>query len=149
MKDRYSKCSVNEKYVLEYIRQTILGSEFLLKDYLYEGSPQSLYFYKHIKNSNIFLSIGYKKLYPDEIFTAGFNTNTSIIEVESILNNLTEKHLNPVFDITKRFSSTISFNKYTVKDFDEVWNSFKKYDDIDLVTNPDVLDALCELNMLT
>ena len=143
MKDRYSNCSVNEKYVLEYIRQTILGSDLQLKDYQYEGAPQSLYFYKHIQNSNIFLSIGYKRLYPDEIFTAGFNTNVSIIEVESILNNLTEKHLNPVFDITKKFSSTISFNKHTVTDFDEVWGSFKKYRDVDLVTNPDVLDALC------
>ena len=104
-------------------------------------SEESLYF-EHKEfgfNRRLFVGLGITEYPKSMIVQGGYQCWLENIEVEELLHNLSKQNklhyqeLNP----------TIWFNNYTVSNSDEVWDSFKKYWDIDLITNPDVLDALC------
>ena len=144
MENRYQYTRYNEGATLEYIRKFILEHNPFLKDYVYENNPESLYFYQKDTQSNNFLSIGYVVKYTGVIYRGGFNCNTSIRIVEDLLNALIAKHIHPVGDFSINFSTTIDFNKYTVYDFEMIWDSFKQFDNYDLSTNKEILDKLCE-----
>lgn len=88
MENRYEYTRYNEGATIEYIRKFILEHNPFLKNYLYENSTDSLYFYQNIAHSNNFLSIGYVVKYTGEIYRGGFNCNSSIRIVENLLNSL-------------------------------------------------------------
>jgi len=77
-----------------------------------------------------------------KITSRGFECTLELTQIEEILIPLKKKYLALNSSISN--SPTIWFNNFTDSKCDEVWDSFKKYDDIDLATNPDVLDALCD-----
>lgn len=76
----------------------------------------------------------------NKILGGGFQCTLQLKQIECILLPLMAKYLNHAPEL----QTTIWFNNFTDSKCDEVWNSFKKYWDIDLVTNSDILDALCD-----
>ncbi|MCR4030173.1 MULTISPECIES: hypothetical protein [Flavobacterium] len=144
MENRYKYTRYNEEATIEYIRKFVLEYNPFLKDYLYENSSESLFFYQNDSNSNNFLSIGYVVKYTGEVYRGGFNCYTSIRIVENLLNSLIVKHINSLADFSIKFSATIDFNKYTVSNFETIWDSFRQFDGYDLSTNKEMLDKLCE-----
>jgi hypothetical protein len=143
MENRYQYARYNEESTLEYIRKFILEHNEFLRDYMYENSPESLYFYQEGTKSNNFFSIGYVVNHTGAIYRGGFNCYTSIRIVEDLLNTLIAKHINPIGDFSTKFSTTIDFNKHTVSDFEIIWDSFKQFDDYDLSTNKEMLEKFC------
>ena len=77
-----------------------------------------------------------------KITSRGFECTLELTQIEKILIPLKKKYLALNSSISN--SPTIWFSTFVDSKCDEVWNSFKKYRDIDLVTNPEVLDALCD-----
>lgn len=76
----------------------------------------------------------------NKILGGGFQCTLQLKQIECILLPLMAKYLNHAPEL----QTTIWFNNFTDSKCDEVWDSFKKYRDIDLATNPEVLDALCD-----
>jgi|GEM_PF-2600456 len=143
MENRYKNTRYNEGATIEYIRKFVLEHNPFLKDYFYENSPESLYFYQNSAHSNNFLSIGYVAKYTGELYRGGFNCYTSIRIVENLLNSLIIKHINLLSDFSTKFSATVDFNKYTVSNFETIWDSFKQFDNYDLSSNKEMLEKLC------
>jgi len=77
-----------------------------------------------------------------KITSRGYQCTLELTQIEEILIPLENKYLASNPSIINR--RTISFNNFTDSKKNEVWNSFKKYADVDLATNPEVLDALCD-----
>lgn len=71
MENRYKYTRYNEEATIEYIRKFVLEYNPFLKDYLYENSSESLFFYQNASNSNNFLSIGYVVKYTGEVYRGG------------------------------------------------------------------------------
>ena len=127
--------------ITKYISNRISEKHPELVRFSIKISEESLYF-EHKEfgfNRRLFVGLGITEYPKSMIVQGGYQCWLEVIEVEEILHNLKVKHnlhyqeLNP----------TIKFNIYTSPKKDEVWDSFKKYADIDLATNQEVLDTLC------
>ena len=133
-----TKLDLITKYISNRIREKY--PEFI--QFTIEINKESLYLEHRTLGFSRRLFVGLGVIsYPESmIVSGGYQCWVEVSEVEEILHNLKIKHnihyqeLNP----------TIWFDTFTDSKCDEVWDSFKKYRDIDLATNPDVLDALCD-----
>jgi hypothetical protein len=133
-----TKLDLITKYISNRIREKY--PKFI--QFTIEINKESLYLEHRTLgfSRRLFVGLGVISYPKSMIVSGGYQCWLEVSEVEEILHNLKIKHnihyqeLNP----------TIRFDTYTDSKCDEVWNSFKKYRDIDLATNPEVLDALCD-----
>lgn len=129
-------------FVNDYISNYVSDNFPELSRFKIEINPDNLYYQASINGYKQVLYIGLGHLtYPnEEIVNGGFHCWTQVTIVEDLLFDLIVKHgLH-----RQQLFPTIWFNEFTIKNFNEIWDSFRQFNGYDLSTDKEKLDALCQ-----